>query len=118
MPLSRIAQEFADEIRKHDWSDAHTRLDRAGHDRTVDHTTAPALSANETDNIRTNVMWVAAQVLRFEDPNFPVHEFAVACGVPHRITHNSDGRASGAIGAGIRILDGVVAVPGTWDFPG
>ena len=28
--LSRLAQEFADEIANHDWSDAPYRLDRAG----------------------------------------------------------------------------------------
>jgi hypothetical protein len=101
--LSRLAQEFAVEIANHDWSDAPYRLDRAGHHR-EDDSKAPAsvLTLMQTDAVRTNVMWVVAQVLQHADPNLDLHEFAAACGVPRRITHNSDGRPSGTIGAGIR----------------
>ncbi|MET4783479.1 hypothetical protein ABIB56_003499 [Glaciihabitans sp. UYNi722] len=118
MPLSRIAQEFADEIRNHNWSDSPWRLDRAGHDPAQDRGTLPRapLSSEEADNVKTNVMWVTAQVLFFQDPNFSVNEFAVACGVPRRVTHRSDGNFSGGLSSGLRVQDGVVARPGTWDF--
>lgn len=117
--LSRIAQEMAAEIRNHDWSDSPWRLDRAGHDRSMDSKRGShePLDDFEADHVRTNVMWVTAQVLRYSDPNFHVYEFAVACGVPYRITNNSDGRPSAALSMGLRIdQDGRVARPGTWDF--
>jgi len=102
--LSRIAQEFAAEIRNHDWSDAHLRLDRAGHRREHDRASdsLEPLTPKETDRVRTNVMWVTAQVLKHADPQLDLHEYAAACGVPRSITHNSDGRLSGTITAGIR----------------
>jgi hypothetical protein len=118
MALSRIAQEFADEIRNHDWSDSPWRLDRAGHDRARDRGTpshAP-LSDEEADNVKTNVMWVTAQVLFHQDPNFSVNEFAIACGIPRRVTHRSDGKFSGGLSNGLRVHDGIIAKPGTWDF--
>jgi len=115
MALSRLADEFAAEIRAHDWSDAPWRLDRAGHDRATD-SKKPLehLDRDETDRVRTNIMWVTAQVLLHADPNFSVEEFAVACGIPRRITHRSDGKFSGALAGGLRTRDGVVATPGTW----
>lgn len=117
MPLSRLAQEFAAEIRNHDWSDAPYRLDRAGHSRVSDGSKAAtkSLSPAETDAIRTNVMWVTAQVLLHADHNFPVAEFAIACGIPRRITHRSDGKISGALAGGLRIVNGKPAHPGTWE---
>lgn len=116
MALSRLAEEFAAEIRTHDWSDAPWRLDRAGHDRAKDpKKPIEQLDPDETDRVRTNVMWVTAQVLLHADPNFSVEEFAVACGIPRRITHRSDGKFSGALTGGLRIRDGVAATPGTWD---
>lgn len=84
MALSRLAQEFAAEIAQHDWSDAPWRTDRAGHRRDDDspaRLTKEQLTEDETESVRTNVMWVAAQVLGHADPNFDVHEFAEACGV-------------------------------------
>lgn len=116
MALSRLAEEFAAEIRAHDWSDAPWRLDRAGHDRATD-SKKPAehLDPDETDRVRTNVMWVTAQVLLHADPNFSIEEFAVACGIPRRITHRTDGRFSGALAGGLRIRAGEIATPGTWD---
>ncbi len=104
--LSRLAREFAAEIRNHDWSDAHERLDRAGHRREHDRASAvkETLSPDQTDRVRTNVMWVTAQVLKHADPNLDLHEYAAACGVPPSITHRrSDGKPSGAIDAGIRV---------------
>ncbi|MGH3612242.1 MAG: hypothetical protein ACRDRK_06485 [Pseudonocardia sp.] len=102
MALSRLAREFAAEINYHDWSDAPYRLDRAGHQREDDHNRAPVrqLDQRETDNIRTNVMWVTAQVLAHADPNFDVYEYAEWCGVD---TRTSSGRPrSGGIAAGLR----------------
>lgn len=113
--LSRLAREFAAEIANHDWSDAPYRLDRAGHSREVDRTQTKALEPRETDLVRTNVMWVAAQVMSYSDPNFDVHAFAAACGVPRSITHTKRGAVSGGITAGIREREGNVCIPGTWE---
>jgi hypothetical protein len=107
MALSRIAAEFAAEIKQHDWSDAPYRLDRAGHDRETDTNRGPdVLSVGESMKVRTNVMWVAAQVLGYSDPNFDVHEFAAACGV--------HGIHPGFISGGIRNWNGHHK-PGTYD---
>lgn len=106
MALSRLAAEFAAEIKQHDWSDAPWRIDRAGHQREHDSNAGhQVLSPEETDNIRTNVMWVAAQVLAHADPNFDPQEFAAACGVS---------LPAGYIAAGLRMsaLGGYVE-PGT-----
>ncbi|MEU8158143.1 hypothetical protein AB0B94_31195 [Micromonospora sp. NPDC048986] len=104
MALSRLAQQFADEIRNHDWSDAPYRADKAGHKREHDTSrgrhNVPQLAPEETDTIRLNVMWVTAQVLAYNDPNFDVYEFAEACGVD---TTTPSGRPrSGHITAGLR----------------
>lgn len=104
--LSRRAREFAAEISSHDWSDAPYRLDRAGHDRRTDsRASGEVLSPEETDRVRTNVAWVVAQVLKHEDPNLDLWEFAAACGVPRSITHRSNGSQSGAIPNGLRWED-------------
>ncbi|WP_159800889.1 hypothetical protein [Arthrobacter zhaoguopingii] len=116
--LNRLAAEFAAEIANHDWSDAPYRLDRAGHHR--DHDTnrgKQVLEPAEADAIRTNVMWVAAQVLKHADPNLDLHEFAEACGVPRRFTHTKHGQLNGMIDAGIRMRDGQALTPGG-DFGG
>lgn len=111
--LSRLATEFAAEIAHHDWSDAPWRLDRAGHQRHTDtNRREQVLTDNETDRVRTNVMWVTAQVLKHLDPNLDLHEYATACGVPNSITHRKDGSKSGAIEAGIRFNDGAAYPPG------
>lgn len=110
MALSRLAAEFAAEIQNHDWSDAPYRADRAGHDRMIDtkaHGT-PVLDAQGTALVRTNVMWVVAQVLGHADPNFDPLEFAEACDV--RLP-------PGVIHAGLRVdIDRRYARPGTWDY--
>lgn len=105
--LSRLAREFAEEIDGHDWSDSPYRLDRAGHQREFDKgwEQMPRLTDAESDAIKTNVMWVTAQVLSTADPNLDVHEFAEACGIPARIRLTKDGRRSGAIPAGLRPLE-------------
>lgn len=114
--LSRLAQEFAAEIANHDWSDAPYRLDRAGHHREHDSNRGSKFLENpeDVDRIRTNVMWVTAQVLMHSDPNLKILEYAEACGIPTSITHNRDGRPSGILGAGIRRRDDQVATPGPW----
>jgi hypothetical protein len=113
MALSRLAAQFAAEIKSHDWSDAPWRLDRAGHRRSDDRSkrTEEQLSPVETDCVRVNVMWVTAQVLAYNDPNFDVYEYAIACGVPRGYTHTSSGRRNGMIEMGLRHEYDVV--PGT-----
>ncbi|MEU9837118.1 hypothetical protein AB0D67_36740 [Streptosporangium sp. NPDC048047] len=83
MALSRLAREFAAEIAGHDWSDAHYRLDRAGHQRERDTNAVNGtpLTPREAHSVKVNVMWVTAQVLWGADPNFDVQEFARMCGV-------------------------------------
>jgi len=103
--LNRLAAEMAAEIASHDWSDAPYRLDRAGHQRAIDspkRRTRDVLSPDQTDYLRTNVMWVTAQVLKHADPNLDLHEYAAACGVPRSITHRSNGSPSDAIVYGVR----------------
>lgn len=116
MALSKIAQQFADEINQQDWSDAHIRLDRAGHNRNFDSKSRPdddVLDADKARFVKTNVMWVTAQVLGYNDPNFNVHEFAEACGVN---ILNSRGEPSGSITAGLREQSGRYMRPGTFEF--
>lgn len=102
--LSRLAREFAAEISSHDWSDAPYRLDRAGHQRSLDSrpSESPPLSVEETDRIRTNVAWVVGQVLGYSDPNFDIDEFVAACGIPRWITHRANGSRSGVVTNGLR----------------
>lgn len=69
MASSRMAREFAAEIRLQDSSDAPYRADRAGHDRERDYTRTKFLTENETNVVRMNVMWVTAQVLGHDDSN-------------------------------------------------
>ncbi|MEV4227030.1 hypothetical protein AB0J81_07965 [Streptomyces bobili] len=112
MGLSRLAQEFAAEIKQHDWSDAPYRPDRAGHNRERDYeksSKTPVLNSDETEVLRLNVMWVTAQVLAHaERTNFDVVEFAQACGV------NTE-KWAGGIQRGLRIRNGRCVKPGTWD---
>lgn len=107
--LSRDAQEWADEIRNHDWSDAPYRTDRAGHQRDHDgrNRTERVLTASETGAVRLNVIFVASQILSFRDPNFDVLEFARAAGDAN-VTKS-------ALLSGLRWRDaGVLAEPGVW----
>ncbi|GAA0983032.1 hypothetical protein GCM10009555_053940 [Acrocarpospora macrocephala] len=116
MALSRMAQEFAAEIRQQDWSDAPYRADRAGHQRNTDSLSKRSkdvLSSVETEILRMNVMWATAQVLGHADPNFDIYEYAEACGVN---TRNSRGGKNGVIEAGIRRHQGRYQQPGTLDW--
>jgi hypothetical protein len=102
--LSRNAQEMAAEIAGHDWSDAPYRLDRAGHDRNSDtKRTDNALSSDETDHVRWNVVMVTAQVLLLQDPHMDIVEYAMACGLPRRLTHRSNGKPNGGLTMGLRL---------------
>lgn len=112
MALSRQAREIAAEIRLQDWSDAPYRADRAGHNRAHDtNRGAEVLTPLQTDVVRMNVMWVAAQVLAYADPNLDEYEFAEACGVN---TLTRYGRRDGSISAGLRKTDGRFHRPGTY----
>ncbi|MFD8531542.1 hypothetical protein ACFV0L_29390 [Streptosporangium canum] len=115
MALSRLAQEFAAEIKLQDWSDAPYRRDRAGHRRENDSPSklGRELDKVETDSVRMNVMWVAAQVLGHADPNFNVYEFAEACGVD---TQTRTGRQDGGIEAGLRKNGARYQQPGVLDW--
>ena len=116
MALSRFASHFAAEIKNHDWSDSPWRIDRAGHDRSMDRGNSRTLEPDEAEYVKVNAMWVTAQVLAYSDPNFSVEEFAVACGISRKITHRSDGKFSKGLVNGLRISGGQVAIPGTFDF--
>jgi hypothetical protein len=73
------------------------------------------LDSKETDFVRTNMMFMTAQVLKHLDPNLDLHEYAAACGVPRSITHRTNGSPSGAITYGLRWKDSqaeVAARPG------
>lgn len=102
--LSRAAQEMAAEIAGHDWSDAPYRLDRAGHQRSTDtKRSMDVLEGSEPDWVRWNVVMVTAQVLLLQDPGMDIVEYAIACGLPRRLTHNSNGKPSGGLSAGLRL---------------
>lgn len=112
MALSRLAREFAAEIRLQDWSDAPFRADRAGHNRERDtNRGTEVLTPRQTDIVRMNVMWVAAQVLGYSDPNVDEYEFAEACGVN---IYTRSGRRDGGIAAGLRRTNGRFHRPGTY----
>lgn len=107
--LSRLAQQFADEIRLQDWSDAPYRADRAGHNREFDtNRNAGFLEPTQTDVVRLNVMWVTAQVLAYNDPNFDVVEYAAACGCASI--------SKGILKAGLRGAGSEYQRPGTYEF--
>ena len=113
MALSKLAQQHADEIANHDWSDAPYRIDRAGHRRSDDRDRATGqLTAHQTEFVKTNAMWVTAQVLAYNDPNFDVYEFAAACGIN---TRTRSGHVDGGIAEGLRKSTGQYCIPGTWE---
>ncbi|WP_147312453.1 hypothetical protein [Thermomonospora umbrina] len=112
--MSRLAEQFAAEISNHYWGDAPYRADRAGHRPEDDHPSRrhEPLPAPQADNIRMNVMWVVAQVLGYNDPNFDVYEFAEASGVD---TTTSTGRRNRGIEYGLRRDGDRYCKPGTRD---
>lgn len=114
MALSCLAEQFAAEIKMHDWSDAPYRVDRAGHSRESDSPgkLTEQLDAKATEYVRMNVMWVTAQVLGYNDPNFDVDEFAKACGIGERSV--SGNRWGAGIKAGLRGTPGKYSEPGTY----
>lgn len=100
--LSTIAQRLADEIARQDWSDSHTRLDGARHDRTLDRSHDQQLSASETASVKMNTVWVTGQALAEDDPNFDIRAFAEACGVSDEFLRTRRGAPNGMIEAGLR----------------
>ncbi len=107
--LSRLAQQFADEIAQHDWSDAPFRTDRAGHQREFDkNRLVEQLPQQQTESLRMNVIWVTGQVLAYNDPNFDIVEYASACG--------DKGTHPGWLEAGLRGAAGEYQRPGTYVF--
>ncbi|MFF0474398.1 hypothetical protein [Streptomyces sp. NPDC004284] len=118
--LSRIAAQFAAEIKQHDWSDAPYRADKAGHNREMDgrQATSTQLDPKQTEMVTMNAAWVVAQVLAYNDPNFSEHEFFEACGLNARA---KDGRLSSGVTYGLRfesIGNGKrrFQIPGTYQF--
>lgn len=114
MALSRIAAQFAAEISLHDWSDAPFRADRAGHRHEHDPNShnIPQLNASQTESVKVNAMWVTAQVLAYNDPNFDIDEFARACGFGERTASGT--RWGGIFRAGLRgSTDSGPSQPGT-----
>ncbi|ERK72048.1 hypothetical protein [Leifsonia aquatica] len=113
--LSRLAAEFAAEIKNHDWSDAPYRTDQAGHSRLDDdeeQRSDQVLSDEETGRVKTNVAWVVGQVLLHADPNFDIREFAHACDLPRALRYGPNGQPSDAVLEGIRRDDdGEVSTP-------
>lgn len=108
MTLSSLAADFAAEINAHDWSDATSRFDRAGHRRENDtHRGPDPLKPDQADYVKVNVAAVAAQVLGYtEGEDFDPHEFFFYAGVARRFRLTSSGRQSGAVTAGLRINPG------------
>ncbi|MEV7122229.1 hypothetical protein [Kitasatospora griseola] len=76
MALSRVAAEFAAEIKQQYWRDAHRRADSAGHQPDRDSARRVPeenlLTEGEAETVKTNVASVTAQVLAYNDPDFDV----------------------------------------------
>lgn len=128
MALSTEARQFAAQISSHDWSDSPWRADRAGHqwsDDSPSRRSARQLPPDDAACVLLNVVWNVAQVLAYNDPNFDVNEFAIACGVARHFTHTKGGQTSGGIVEGLRyeyLENGErrIAPPGIadWQDPG
>ncbi|OZC84852.1 hypothetical protein CH254_20960 [Rhodococcus sp. 06-412-2C] len=105
MTLSSLAADFAAEINAHDWSDATSRFDRAGHRRENDtHRGPDTLKPEQVDYVKVNVAAVVAQVLGYtEGEDFDPHEFFFYAGVARKFRLTNSGRQSGAVTAGLRI---------------
>lgn len=102
--LSTQHAALAEQIRNQDWSDAHTRLDGAGHNRITDKTTTAQLTPEESERVRMNVIWVVGQALADHDPNFSIRHFAESAGASQAFLVTRDGkRKNGMIEAGIRV---------------
>ncbi|MFI6477344.1 hypothetical protein ACIBH1_05390 [Nonomuraea sp. NPDC050663] len=112
MALSRRAQEMAAGIKLQDWSDAPYRADRAGHQRNYEPSfkqSEKILTAEETEKLLWNIIWVTGQAFGYEDPNFDIYEYAEACGAN---IYNKRGGRNGMIGAGVRLTEGRYQPPG------
>jgi hypothetical protein len=68
------------------------------------------LDTAQTETAKMNVMWVTAQVLSYNDPNFDAAEFANACGIGEYSVAGY--RWGGSIEAGMRGAPGNRLEPG------
>jgi hypothetical protein len=85
--LNRLAAAQAAEIKHHYWRDVHIRVDRAGHQPEDDKKQPDEeklLSLMQAENVLTNVAFVTGQLHAWLDPSMDIHEYALACGVPHK----------------------------------
>lgn len=109
--LTSRERQLADEIAAHDWAGAPYYPSGAAH--ATPETGAPRLEDHEAERVRVNVMWVVAQCLGYEDPEFNPDAFAVACGVTRDYRCTPFGGPSTIIREGLRIgMDGSYSRPG------
>ena len=120
--LTARERHLAAEIRAHDWSEAPYRAtgtahapsgDGNGSDGGSPGSAAPRLSPEEAERVRVNVMWVVAQCLGYEDPEFNPDAFAEAAGVTRDYRCTPFGGRSAIVREGLR-----VGTDGSYDTPG
>ena len=124
--LTARERHLAAEIRAHDWSEAPYRATGTAHAPTGDGSgsgsgsgdgspgsAAPRLSQEEAERVRVNVMWVVAQCLGYEDPEFNPDAFAEAAGITRDYRCTPFGGPSAIVREGLR-----VGTDGSYDTPG
>ena len=118
--LTARERHLAAEIRAHDWSEAPYRATGTAHAPTGDGSgdgspgsAAPRLSPEEAERVRVNVMWVVAQCLGYEDPEFNPDAFAEAAGITRDYRCTPFGGRSAIVREGLR-----VGTDGSYDTPG
>lgn len=110
--LTSRERQLADEIEAHDWACAPYHPSGAAHP--TPQTLTPRLTDDEAERVRVNVMWVVAQCLGYEDPEFNPDAFAIACGVTRDYRCTPFGGPSTIIREGLRIgTDGSYYRPGS-----
>lgn len=119
--LTARERQLAAEIRAHDWSEAPYRATGTAHAPSSDGSdggsggsAAPRLSEQEAERVRVNVMWVVAQCLGYEDPEFNPDVFASAAGVTRDYLCTPFGGPSAIVREGLRVgADGCYDTPGS-----
>ncbi|PPF50340.1 hypothetical protein C5B94_15390 [Clavibacter michiganensis] len=128
--LTARERHLAAEIRAHDWSEAPYRASGTAHapahapsgddsgsgsgsDGGSPGSAAPRLSPEEAERVRVNVMWVVAQCLGYEDPEFNPDAFAEAAGITRDYRCTPFGGRSAIVREGLR-----VGTDGSFDTPG
>ena len=126
--LTARERHLAAEIRAHDWSEAPYRATGTAHAPAHAHapsgdgdgsdggspgSAAPRLSQEEAERVRVNVMWVVAQCLGYEDPEFNPDAFAEAAGITRDYRCTPFGGPSAIVREGLR-----VGTDGSYDTPG